>query len=43
MILLKRLRDMEEKLDVVGRKGRHMTFDSNDGASTKQSKKMNVS
>ena len=43
IILLKRLRDTEEKLDMMGRKGRHMTFDSNDEASTKLSKKMNVS
>jgi cell division septum initiation protein DivIVA len=43
IILLKRLRDTEERLDVMGKRGRQMTFDSMDGASTKQSKKLNVS
>ena len=43
MILLKRLKDMEEKLDGLGKRGRNLTYDSMDAASTKLSKKMNVS
>ena len=43
IILLKRLKDMEEKLDGLGKRGRNLTYDSMDAASTKLSKKMNVS
>lgn len=42
LILLRRLKEMEERLDCLGR-NRYPTYDSIDEASTKNSKKHNIS